>query len=68
MSVFLIIWHCILNADSIKTHSSSVIFLAILPAGALGLGFLGPPQPAKLLKRDTEKVCDIYAIQRYRLH
>ena len=25
-SVFLTIWHCILNADSTKTHSSSVTF------------------------------------------
>ena len=32
-SVFFILWHCILNADSTKTHSFSVNFLAILPAG-----------------------------------
>ena len=32
-SVFLTIWHRILNADSTKTLSSSVTFLAILPAG-----------------------------------
>ena len=36
-SVFLTIWHRILNADLTKTPSSSVTFLAILPAGMYSL-------------------------------
>ena len=32
-SVFLCIWHCILSADLTETHSSSISFLAFLPAG-----------------------------------
>ena len=34
-SVFFTIWTCILNTTSTKTHSSSVTFLVILPAGII---------------------------------
>ena len=34
-SVFLTIWHCILNADLTKTHTSSVTFFAICRLGSL---------------------------------
>ena len=34
-SVFLTIWHCILNADSTKTHSSSVTFWRFCRLGYL---------------------------------